>query len=80
MNSLFCRVNFIRLIGPAVSDMCLQPFDFWDCDFGSCEGNDFGLLLGAFADLWKAIASFIISVRLPVCPRGKTRLSRDGFS
>jgi len=38
------------------------------------------VLLGAFAKLRKATTSFVISVRLSVCPHGTTRLPPDGLS
>ena len=36
-------------------------------------------VLGAFAKLREATISFVISVRLFVCPHGTTRLPLDGF-
>ena len=39
-----------------------------------------GTFLGAFAKLRKATISFVMSVRLSVCPHGTSRLPLDGFS
>jgi hypothetical protein len=40
---------------------------------------EFALLVGAFAKSRIATVSFVMSVRLSVCPHGTTRLPLDGF-
>jgi uncharacterized membrane protein SpoIIM required for sporulation len=42
--------------------------------------QDLNCVLGAFAKFRKATISFVIFVRLSVCPHGTTLLPLDGFS
>jgi len=37
-------------------------------------------VVGAFAKLLKATVSFVMFVRLAVCPHGTTQIPMDGFS
>ena len=49
--------------------------EFWPRHSGC-----FNWMLGAFAKLRRATVSFVMSVRLSVCPHGTTRLPLDGLS